>query len=146
MKNRVIPTPAWVVGGVLFALAILCVVLGIAATGANFALPIALVVMILSGYALVVGYVYGDAKQRGMRHVMWTWLAILIPNGIGIILYFILREQMPHYCTKCGAAVRHGFAYCPSCGTGMAAACPQCHKVMEAGWAHCAFCGTRVVA
>ena len=31
---------------------------------------------------LVVGYVYADAKRRGMRYVMWTWLAALIPKGM----------------------------------------------------------------
>jgi hypothetical protein len=27
---------------------------------------------ILSLYILLVGYVYADAKRRGMRHVLWT--------------------------------------------------------------------------
>lgn len=146
MKTRVIPIAAWVVAVVLFVPALLATVVALSHNSAGFAIPISLLCLVLSGYALIVGYVHGDAKRRGMRHVMWTWLAILIPNGIGIILYFVLREPLTHYCIKCGAAVRHQFAYCPSCGTEMAAACPQCHKVMEAGWSHCAFCGTRVVA
>ncbi len=37
---------------------------------------------------LLIGFVYADAKRRGMRHVMWTLLAIFIPDAIGIILYF----------------------------------------------------------
>ena len=43
---------------------------------------------------LLIGYVNADARRRGMRYVMWTWLAILIPNAIGIILYFVLREPL----------------------------------------------------
>ena len=29
-------------------------------------------------YVLLIGYVYADAKRRGMRYVMWTLLAIFI--------------------------------------------------------------------
>lgn len=93
-------------------------------------------------YVLLIGYVYADAKRRGMRHVMWTWLAALIPNAIGIILYFVLREPLLEPCRKCGSLVRHGFAFCPQCGGEMARACPQCRRAVETGWTHCAYCGT----
>ncbi len=43
---------------------------------------------------LLIGYVYADAKRRGMRYVMWTLLAIFIPNAIGIILYFVMRDPL----------------------------------------------------
>ena len=78
------------------------------------------VAVLLAGYTVLVGYVYGDARRRGMRHVLWTWLAILIPNGIGIILYFILRDPLLAYCTTCGGATQPGFVYCPRCGAGVA--------------------------
>src|SRR4051794_15250804 len=42
-------------------------------------------------YLLLVGYIYGDAKRRGMRPLLWALLGFFIPNMIGIILYFILR-------------------------------------------------------
>jgi predicted RNA-binding Zn-ribbon protein involved in translation (DUF1610 family) len=92
-------------------------------------------------YASMVGYVYGDAKRRGMRYVMWTLLASLVPNAIGIILYFVLREPLLVSCTRCGAQVKPGFAFCPSCGESMALACPQCRCAVESGWTHCARCG-----
>ena len=57
---------------------------------------------LLAGYALLIAYVYGDARRRGMRYVMWTLLAIFLFNGIGIILYFILREPLMVYCSRCG--------------------------------------------
>jgi hypothetical protein len=65
------------------------------------ALPI-LLPMILAGYTLLIGYIYGDARRRGMRYVMWTLLAIFLFNGIGVILYFILREPLQVYCSRCG--------------------------------------------
>jgi hypothetical protein len=90
---------------------------------------------------LLVGYVYADAKRRGMRYVMWTWLAALIPNAIGIILYFVLRDPLLVNCTQCGTQVRTGFAFCPKCGGSLSQACPQCRRAVETGWTHCVYCG-----
>jgi predicted RNA-binding Zn-ribbon protein involved in translation (DUF1610 family) len=95
---------------------------------------------------LLVGYVYSDAKRRGMRYVLWTWLAALIPNAIGIILYFVLREPLLVDCTQCGAQVRTGFAFCPKCGGALSRACPQCRRPVEPGWTHCAHCGASLPA
>jgi predicted RNA-binding Zn-ribbon protein involved in translation (DUF1610 family) len=94
----------------------------------------------------MVGYVHADAKRRGMRYVLWTWLAALIPNAIGIILYFVLRDPLLVNCTQCGAQVRQGFAFCPKCGGALAHACPQCRRAVEPGWTHCVHCGTSVPA
>jgi len=91
--------------------------------------------------ALLIGYVYSDAKRRGMRYVLWTWLAALIPNAIGIILYFILREPLLAPCSHCGAQGRQGYAYCQNCGAALTAACPQCRRAVETGWSHCVYCG-----
>jgi len=95
---------------------------------------------------LLVGYVYADAKHRGMRYVMWTWLAALIPNAIGIILYFVLRDPLLVNCTHCGAQVRTGFAFCPKCGGALAQACRQCRRAVEPGWTHCVHCGASLTA
>jgi hypothetical protein len=97
-----------------------------------------------AGYILLIGYIYGDARRRGMRYVAWTFLAALAPSAIGIILYFILRNPMPVHCTKCGSGSQPGFAYCPRCGAPMAATCRQCNRTSEAGWSHCAWCGGKL--
>jgi len=93
---------------------------------------------------LLVGYVYADSRRRGMRYVMWTLLAALIPNAIGIVLYFVLRDPLPVDCTRCGAQVRPGFAFCPKCGGPLSMACPQCRRAVEPGWTHCASCGAQL--
>jgi len=98
-------------------------------------------VAFLGAYVLLVGYVYGDARRRGMNHILWTLLAIFIPNAIGIILYFILRDPLPVPCPSCGTPARKGHAYCASCGAAVRAACPQCRQPVEAGWRNCARCG-----
>ena len=98
-------------------------------------------VAFLGAYVLLVGYVYGDARRRGMNHVLWTLLAIFIPNAIGIILYFILREPLPVPCPSCETPARKGHAYCASCGAAVRAVCPHCRQPVEPGWRNCASCG-----
>lgn len=100
--------------------------------------------LVLLAYALLAGYVYGDAKRRGMRYVMWTLLAIFIPDGIGIILYFILRVPMPRPCPGCARDVPSGFVFCPHCGTPLQATCSNCGRGVERGWSNCPHCGTRL--
>jgi RNA polymerase subunit RPABC4/transcription elongation factor Spt4 len=143
-KGRVIPLGAWITAGALTALFFLVSAIVLSQAGvpliARVLGPIFLSV-IVGGYTLLVGYVYGDARRRGMRYVMWTLLAIFLTNGIGIILYFILREPMPLYCSRCGGATQQGFAYCPRCGANVLPACPACSRVVQPGWSHCAWCG-----
>jgi hypothetical protein len=100
----------------------------------------------LGAYVLLVGYVYGDARRRGMKHVMWTLLAIFIPNAIGIILYFILRDPLPVPCPSCHAPARKGHAFCACCGAAMSTACPACRRPIEASWRNCAHCGAALGA
>jgi RNA polymerase subunit RPABC4/transcription elongation factor Spt4 len=98
--------------------------------------------LFLSAYVLLVGYVNGDARRRGMRYVLWTLLAIFIPNAIGIILYFVMRDPLMRNCPKCSATIGGGFAYCPKCGSALSKTCPNCHRAVEPDWSHCAGCGT----
>lgn len=120
------------------------------ATAALVMLPVFLASLVgvafLGAYVLLVGYVYGDAQRRGMKHVLWTLLAVFIPNGIGIILFFILRDPIPVPCPSCAAPARKGHAYCACCGAAVRPACPQCRLPVEAGWHNCARCGAPLAA
>ena len=100
--------------------------------------------LLLAVYALLIGYVNGDAKRRGMRYVMWTLLAIFIPNAIGIILYFILRDPLLRPCPQCSQIVKPGFTFCPHCGSSLLPTCPNCGKSVELGWSNCPQCGTKL--
>ncbi len=110
---------------------------------AKICLPI-LGAAVIFVYVLLVGFVYGDAKQRGMRHVMWTLLAIFLPDAIGIILYFILRDPMPVTCPHCSTKVLSKFTFCPSCGTSLKPTCPHCGQPVEPIWSNCGHCGTKL--
>jgi hypothetical protein len=90
---------------------------------------------------LLIGYINADARRRGMRYVMWTLLSIFIPYGIGIILYFVLRDPLLVSCSKCGALGRSSFVFCPKCGEGLSSSCTACKRAVEPGWNRCAYCG-----
>ncbi|MBI3679118.1 MAG: zinc ribbon domain-containing protein [Acidobacteria bacterium] len=143
-----IPIAAWVIAGLVFLLLFMMMNWFFFQEAHppfpwNVVLP-AFVPLIAGAYVVLIGYVYGDARRRNMRYVMWTMLAIFVPNAIGIILYFILRDPMPVYCSRCGAAMRNGFAFCPACGNNVLPACPSCGKLLQPGWTHCAWCGVQV--
>ena len=99
------------------------------------------VLMVLSVYILLVGYIVGDSRRRGMRPLLWALLAIFIPNAIGIILYFILRDPLLKHCSKCGAVAQASFTFCALCGEALSKTCPGCHGPVQQGWSHCASCG-----
>src|SRR5260370_28641271 len=146
-REGVIPLPAWITASVIAVLSFLIVSIVLSETGAPLiARVIAPIVLplILAGYTLLVGYVYGDARRRGMRYVMWTLLAIFLTNGIGIILYFILREPLLAYCSRCGAGVQPSHAFCPRCGAAVQPSCHACHRTLQPGWTHRAWCGNQL--
>jgi len=97
--------------------------------------------LLVGAVVLLVGYINADARRRNMRYVMWTLMAILIPNSIGIILYFVMRDPLPSPCPKCGAPARPGFAFCTQCGAELGRACPNCKRAVEREWKSCAYCG-----
>jgi hypothetical protein len=147
--QRVIPFGAWITASVLFLACFITLSLIFLGPGSDFPVWLRFLLtvvapLLMAGYTLLVGYVYGDARRRGMRYVMWTLLAIFLTNGIGIILYFILREPLLAFCSRCGAGVQPSHAFCARCGATVQPACPACHRTIQPGWTHCAFCGNQL--
>jgi hypothetical protein len=91
-------------------------------------------------YVLLVGYVYRDARRRGMNVALWTVLVIFVPNAIGFIIYFLLRQPLRIPCPKCGAVADPAFNFCPKCKFNLHPACPQCHHPVQVGDSYCPFC------
>jgi|SRR5579859_1079878 len=102
--------------------------------------------LLVAALVLLIGYIYGDAKRRQMRYVLWTLLAIFVPNAVGIILYFILRDPLPVPCPSCAKSVKGSFAFCPFCSAPLHHTCPQCGTRVDRTWLHCAKCGTKLPA
>jgi hypothetical protein len=111
---------------------------------ARIALGAALALFIFL-YGFLVSYVYGDAKRRGMRQGVWALVAALVPNALGFIAYFLLREPLLKPCGACGATARRDFAFCPQCGSPLRQVCPACRRPVETIWSHCAHCGTKIL-
>ena len=95
-----------------------------------------------AAYLLLIAYVNRDSKRRGMSPVLWTLVAILVPNLLGILLYFVLRQPLVRTCPQCGSAVQAGFNFCPRCSYKLAPSCPQCQRIVSVSDAHCSYCGT----
>ena len=114
-----IPMTAWVVAVGLFVLiatAFYYLPFDIHRFGLAEIVIVMAVGAFLSAYVLLAGYVYGDAARRQMPAGLWTLLAVLIPNGLGFVLYFLLRKPMLHACPGCASGVGPDAAYCPRCG------------------------------
>jgi hypothetical protein len=153
-EMRVIPSLAWataVVGAVIVPIIIILYLFVKEPTRETgwvlFVALIAVGIMLMFFvYILILGYIAGDARRRGMRPVLWTLLAIFIPNAIGIILYFILREPLLQSCPKCGTGSKAMFTFCPACGEALTKMCPACQGAIQPGWSHCAKCGAQLTA
>ena len=101
---------------------------------------------VFAGYILLIGYVNMDAGRRGMSRVLWTLLAIFVPNALGIVLYFVLRKPRVTHCPQCAAVVEPGFGFCPQCRCALSPVCPHCQHSVHAGDRFCPYCGSNQVA
>ena len=77
-----------------------------------------------------------------MSPTLWTIMAVIIPNALGIILYFLLRQARSSVCPQCGYAVQSGFNFCPRCNYKLGPSCPQCQRVVGGDAVYCPYCGT----
>lgn len=93
-------------------------------------------------FLLLIGYINRDAKRRGMSPTLWTIMALIIPNALGIILYFLLRQPLGNACPQCGTAVQAGFNFCPRCSYKLSPNCPQCQRLVGVNDVYCPYCGT----
>ena len=66
-------------------------------------------------WILCLGYVYADSRRRAMPAVLWTLLALLVPNLLGFLFYFALRRPLVSPCPRCGRPGETG-RFCSACG------------------------------
>lgn len=98
----------------------------------------------VSAILFLTGYVYRDAKRRGMSAGAWTFLVIaLLPAYLllGFVVYFVMREPLPFDCPQCGTKVGARSNYCPNCKYDLRPTCPQCKREVIDGDKFCSFCG-----
>lgn len=75
-------------------------------------------ILLLIGTMIGLGlWTYRDAKSRGLEAGMWTAIVVLVPNFIGLLLYFLVgRKQQKIICPSCGTGTEHGKPHCSNCG------------------------------
>jgi cytochrome bd-type quinol oxidase subunit 1 len=95
---------------------------------------------ILAFLALLIGYVNRDARRRNMNVSLWTLLVIFIPNAIGFILYFLLRQPVLIECPQCAEKVNPNYNFCPKCKFHLRPTCPVCQRAIQPGDTYCPYC------
>lgn len=144
---KIVPAWAWAIAGIIFVAAQLYFnVALIHHPGAPPAWARALL-GILAGVLpgcifLMIGYVNRDAKRRGMSPLLWTLVVALIPNALGFVVYFVLRQPLRRGCPQCGTAIQPGYNFCPRCNYKLTPNCPQCQRIVDHEDVYCPYCGT----
>jgi hypothetical protein len=145
--------PAWVVLPGLFISALMWIFI----PALNFhdphpmPFPLLLFLLCLGSFlivalSLLIGYVNRDAKRRGMSPTLWTLLVMFIPNAIGFIIYFIVREPLVFNCSQCGGTVSARFNFCPKCKYNLHPTCPECKHEVRPDDRFCPFCAHEMAA
>jgi hypothetical protein len=94
-----------------------------------------------ASYVLLVGYVSRDVKRRRMPAALWMLIVVLMPGGIGAVVYFLLRQPLLRACPNCRTEVMSTFHFCPQCQFQMAPVCGRCFRGVQITDVYCTTCG-----
>jgi len=92
-------------------------------------------------YFLLVGYVSKDAPRRAMSARFWIAICLVMPGGIGAVLYFLLRQPEVTRCPSCSTHVQGDFHFCPQCNYQLTASCGHCFRSVRVSDQYCTRCG-----
>jgi hypothetical protein len=73
--------------------------------------------MAIAIWLLGLGFVFADARRRGMRAAGWTLVAMLMPNLLGFLLYFVMRRPLAAPCVSCNHSIPVDQPFCAWCGS-----------------------------
>ncbi|HEY7098304.1 MAG TPA: zinc ribbon domain-containing protein [Terriglobales bacterium] len=148
---KIIPAWAWILAGVAFVAAQWFFNIAVVRHPQSHPIPawsrplLGLLLGLVAGsYLLLIGHINRDAKRRGMSPILWTILAVVVPNALGIILYFLLRFPLRSVCPQCAHPVQSGFSFCPQCSYKLGPSCPQCQRAVGVNDFYCPHCGTQL--
>jgi RNA polymerase subunit RPABC4/transcription elongation factor Spt4 len=105
------------------------------------------IAIVMSFFLFMLGYVYRDAKRRGMNAGLWTLLVLILSPAyllIGLIIYLLVREPLPYTCPQCSTTVNARYNFCPNCKYNLHPACPQCQREVADNDKFCPYCATEL--
>jgi hypothetical protein len=97
-------------------------------------------------YFLMVGYISRDAPRRAMSSRFWMILCLVMPGGMGAVLYFLLRQPEVSRCPACSTQVQSDFHFCPQCNYQLTASCGHCFRTVRSTDQFCTQCGHELAA
>ena len=95
----------------------------------------------LASYALLIGYVSRDVRRRNMSAPLWMLIVVVMPGGIGAVVYFLLRQPITIHCPNCRTELTAGVHFCPQCRFQVAPVCGQCFRGVQITDVFCPQCG-----
>lgn len=96
---------------------------------------------LFASYPLLIGYVSRDVKRRNMSAGIWMLIVVLMPGGIGAVVYFLMRQPLLSRCPHCSTEISSSFHFCPQCQFQMAPVCGQCFRGVQITDVYCTRCG-----
>jgi hypothetical protein len=90
---------------------------------------------------LLIGYVSRDVKRRGMSAKLWMLLVLVMPGGIGAVVYFLLRQPILSRCPNCSTQINSTCNFCPQCQFQTAPVCERCFRDVRITDVYCKQCG-----
>src|SRR6195952_1065012 len=96
---------------------------------------------LVASYCLLLGYVSRDVKRRNMPAAVWMLIVIIMPAGIGAVVYFLLRQPILSRCPHCSTEIASSYNFCPQCQFQMAPVCGQCFRGVQITDVYCTQCG-----
>jgi hypothetical protein len=98
----------------------------------------------LASYVLLIGYVSRDVRRRAMSAPLWMLIVLVMPGGIGAVVYFLLRQPILMRCPNCTTELDASVHFCPQCQFQVAPVCGQCYRGVKITDQYCAQCGHAV--
>jgi hypothetical protein len=142
--------PRWSIAGALFAFALTQYYFWVVLpahrhhpAGVPIALRFYLIISwgaLAALYVLMIGYISNDAPRRNMSTRLWM-ICVVMPGGIGAVLYFLLRQPLISTCPACGAHIEGDYHYCPQCSYQVAGCCRNCYNSVRITDVYCVHCG-----
>src|SRR6266851_3527552 len=90
---------------------------------------------------LLVGYVSRDVRRRRMPAGLWMLIVVVMPGGIGAVVYFLLRQPMMTPCPHCSTEITSSVHFCPQCQFQLAPVCGRCFRGVQITDVYCTQCG-----